>query len=101
LVPAIDIDESNFHVMSSVLFFKFLKYVHWLGSSPLISKKWRLFLWTSKSFSESCLDLATYMNTLSKSGDFHSLFYQDMAIFLKSEKSLCWIRQPFFSVARL
>jgi hypothetical protein len=42
-----------------VFFFKFLEDVYWRGSSALISNKWRLSWWTSRSFLESCLVLAT------------------------------------------
>jgi hypothetical protein len=40
----------NISNLISVFLFKFLKQVHWLGSSALISSKWRLSWWTSRSF---------------------------------------------------
>jgi hypothetical protein len=48
--------------------------------------------------------LATELNTLFKSGDLLLTFFfpsrYGKSFFLKSQKSLCWIRQPFFWVAR-
>jgi len=70
-----------------VFFFKFLKQVHWLESSALISSKWRLSWWTSRSFLESSLVLATSQFFLSKYGEFY---------FSNLKNSFCRTRQPFF-----
>jgi hypothetical protein len=72
--------------------FNYIKKIEKKGGVSLcrlaINNKWRLSWWTSRSFLESCLVLAT---TLSKSGDFQLVFSRDMAnCFLKkSQKSLC------------
>ncbi len=83
-------------------FLKFLKQVHWLISSALISSKWRLSLWTSRSFLESCLVLATCKNTVQiwQLLAFVFLFFLNIWRSFKenSPKALCWIRQPFFLV---